>query len=62
VVPGKVLAAEVLKLDSAKTVQDGTVTIDTSDGVKVDKANVAKTDVMATNSVIHVIVTVLMPE
>lgn len=62
VVPGKVLAADVVKLDSAKTVQGGTVTIDTSDGVKVDNANVVKTDVMASNGVIHVIDTVLMPK
>jgi uncharacterized surface protein with fasciclin (FAS1) repeats len=61
VVPGKVLAADVVKLDSAKTVQGGTVTIDTSDGVKVDGARVVKTDVMANNGVIQVINTVIMP-
>jgi len=62
VVPGKVLAADVVKLDSAKTVQGGIVTIDTSDGVKVDDAKVVKTDVMASNGVIHVIDTVIMPK
>jgi len=62
VVPGKVLAADVVKLDSAKTVQGGTVTIDTSDGVKVDDAKVVKTDVMASNGVIHVIDTVILPK
>ncbi len=62
VVPGKVLAADVVKLDSAKTVQGGTITIDTSDGVKVDNAKVVKTDVMASNGVIHVIDTVIMPK
>jgi uncharacterized surface protein with fasciclin (FAS1) repeats len=62
VVPGKVRAADVVKLDSAKTVQGGTVTIDTSDGVKVDDAKVVETDMMASNVVIHVIDTVIMPK
>jgi uncharacterized surface protein with fasciclin (FAS1) repeats len=62
VVPGKVLAADVVELDSAKTVQGGSVTIDASDGVKVDNAKVVKTDVMASNGVIHVIDTVIMPK
>jgi uncharacterized surface protein with fasciclin (FAS1) repeats len=61
VVPGKVVAADVVKLDSAKTVQGDTISIDTSDGVKVDHAKVVKTDVMASNGVIHVIDTVIMP-
>lgn len=62
VVAGKVMAADVVKLKSAKTVQGGTVAIDTSDGVKVDNAKVVKTDVMASNGVIHVIDTVIMPK
>lgn len=62
VVPGKALAADVAKLDSAKTVQGGTVTIDTSDGVKIDDAKVVQTDIMASNGVIHVIDTVIMPK
>ena len=62
VVPGKVVAADVAKLESARTVQGGTVTIDTSDGVKVDNAKVVKTDVMASNGVIHVIDTLIMPK
>jgi uncharacterized surface protein with fasciclin (FAS1) repeats len=61
VVPGRVTAADVVKLDSAKTVQGDTISIDTSDGVKVDDAQVVKTDVMASNGVIHVIDTVIMP-
>jgi uncharacterized surface protein with fasciclin (FAS1) repeats len=62
VVPGKVVAADVAKIDSAKTVQGGTISIDTSDGVKVDGANVVKTDVVASNGVIHVIDTVILPK
>ena len=61
VVPGKVTAAEVVKLSSAKTVEGQSITIDTRDGVKVDNARVIKTDIMAENGVIHVIDTVIMP-
>jgi len=62
VVAGKVLAADVVKLSSAKTVEGQSVKIDTSNGVKVNDANVIKTDIMASNGVIHVIDTVLMPK
>jgi uncharacterized surface protein with fasciclin (FAS1) repeats len=62
VVPGKVLAADVVELDSATTVQGQEIRIDTSSGVKVDDANVIKTDVMASNGVIHVIDSVIMPK
>ena len=62
VVPGKVMAADVMNLDSATTVQGGTITIDTSDGVKVDGANVVQTDIQASNGVIHVIDAVIMPK
>jgi uncharacterized surface protein with fasciclin (FAS1) repeats len=61
VVPGKVLAADVVKLKDAKTVEGSTVTIDTSNGVKINNATVVKTDVEASNGVIHVIDTVIMP-
>ena len=63
VVPGKVLAADVVKLTSAKTVQGSEVTISINkDGVKVDNANVIKTDIKASNGVIHVIDTVIIPK
>ncbi len=61
VVPGKVTAAEVVKLSSAKTVEGQSITIDTRDGVKVDNARVIKTDIEAQNGIIHVIDTVIMP-
>lgn len=61
VVAGKVTAADVVKLKSAKTVQGQSVKIDASNGVKVNGATVVKADVMASNGVIHVIDTVLMP-
>ena len=61
VVPGKVTAAEVAKIDSAKTVQGQSIRIDTSSGVKVNDANVIMADVMASNGVIHVIDAVILP-
>lgn len=61
VVPGKVMAADVVKLKEAKTVQGQSVKIDASAGVKVNDAKVVKTDVPATNGVIHVIDSVLLP-
>jgi uncharacterized surface protein with fasciclin (FAS1) repeats len=61
VVPGKVLSSEVVKLASAKTLQGQEVRIGTSSSVMVDNARVLTTDVAATNGVIHVIDTVLLP-
>jgi uncharacterized surface protein with fasciclin (FAS1) repeats len=62
VVPGKVMAADVVKVKSAKTVGDGTLTINASGNtVMVDKARVVKTDIGASNGVIHVVDTVLLP-
>jgi len=62
VVAGKVMAADVVKLKTARTVQGTTVDISTTGGkVKVDNANVVKTDIAASNGVIHVIDTVIMP-
>ncbi|VTU00443.1 Beta-Ig-H3/fasciclin OS=Pirellula staleyi (strain ATCC 27377 / DSM 6068 / ICPB 4128) GN=Psta_1181 PE=4 SV=1: Fasciclin [Gemmataceae bacterium] len=63
VVPGKVMAADVVKLTEAKTVQGGKVTIAAKDGkVKVDGANVVTTDIKAKNGVIHVIDAVILPK
>ena len=63
VVAGKVPAAKVMKMKSAKTVNGQEVTISTSGGkVMVNEATVVKADVMASNGVIHVIDTVLMPK
>jgi len=63
VVPGKVLAADVVKLTEAKTVQGKAVAIKVKDGgVMVDGANVVKTDIPCSNGVIHVIDAVILPE
>ena len=61
VVSGKVMAADV-KAGKVKTVQGSEITISTTAGVKVDNANVIKTDITADNGVIHVIDSVVMPK
>jgi uncharacterized surface protein with fasciclin (FAS1) repeats len=63
VVSGKVEAKKVVKLNgkTVKTLQGGTLKVDTSNGVKVNDATVVKTDIKASNGVIHVIDTVLIP-
>lgn len=62
VVSGEVLAADVVKMSSADTVEGQPLMIDaTASGVRVNDANVIKTDVMAANGVIHVIDSVLIP-
>ena len=61
VVAGRVTAADVMKLSSAKTVQGQTVAFQTNGGVKVNGANVVTADVMADNGIIHVIDSVILP-
>ena len=61
VVPGTVMAKDV-KAGKVKTVQGSDLTLSTSDGVKVDGANVVKTDIVADNGVIHVIDSVVLPK
>lgn len=62
VVPGKVKAANVVGLKTAKTVQGQQIDITVKDGkVSIDGANVVKTDIETSNGVIHVIDSVIMP-
>ena len=62
VVPGKVMAADVVKVSSAKAVSGDTLAINAKGGtVMVDKARVVKTDIAASNGVIHVVDTVMLP-
>jgi len=62
VVPGRVTAGEVVKLSSAPTVNGRAVRINAQNGkVMVDNAQVVQTDIMATNGVIHVIDSVMIP-
>ncbi len=65
VVPGKVLAADVVKLKNGtavKTLQGQLIKVTNKHGVKVDKSKVIKTDILCSNGVIHVIDTVLLPK
>jgi uncharacterized surface protein with fasciclin (FAS1) repeats len=62
VVPGKIMAAGVATLKSANAVSGGTIRIGGHGGaVTVDDARVVKTDIAASNGVIHVIDAVLIP-
>jgi len=63
VVPGKVMAKQVVKLHEAKTVNGKDVKIMAEGGkVMVDNANVVKTDIVCSNGVIHVIDSVILPQ
>jgi len=63
VVAGKVMAADVVKLNSAATVQGQAVRIEVKDGkVYVDGSQVVATDIKASNGVIHVIDAVILPK
>jgi len=62
VVEGKtLLAADVVKLGEAKTMQGTVLKINTTDGVTIGGAKVTKTDIVCKNGVIHVIDRVLVP-
>lgn len=62
VVPGKVMSADVTKLDEAKTVNGKSIDVQVGGGsVKVNDATVLATDIDATNGVIHIIDKVIMP-
>jgi len=63
VVSGNVPATEVVKLTSATTLSGGTVKLSVMDGkVMVNNAHVIQADVKASNGVIHVVDTVLLPK
>ena len=63
VVPGNVMAKDVVKVKSAKTAQGSDVAIKVADNkVNINNAKVVKADVKSKNGVIHVIDTVLLPK
>lgn len=62
VVPDKVMSESVLNITKARTANGKEISINTSDGVKIDNANVTKTDIECSNGVIHVIDNVLIPK
>ncbi len=63
VIPGKVMSGDIAgKKTDVKTVQGSNIAVDATKGVKVDNAKVTKADIAASNGVIHVIDTVVMPK
>ena len=63
VVAGKVMAADVVKLSTAETVNGQSVDIEVMDGkVMIDGAEVVSADIQTTNGVIHVINKVILPD
>lgn len=63
VVAGKVMAADVVNLKEAKTVQGSSAKVEVKDGtVMIDGAKVVKTDIVCDNGVIHVIDAVILPK
>jgi uncharacterized surface protein with fasciclin (FAS1) repeats len=61
VVPGRVMAADVAGLTTANTVQGQSVRFTSHGGVMVNDAKVIQPDIVASNGVIHVIDTVILP-
>lgn len=64
VIPGKVLATDVVSRDDAATVNGKSIrfSVSENDAVKVNEAAIVKTDILCSNGVIHVIDRVLLPE
>ena len=63
VLPGTVMAVDVVKVSSAKAVSGDTIAIASNcGGVTVDSAHVVKTDIGASNGIIHVIDAVILPK
>ncbi|MDW4500070.1 fasciclin domain-containing protein [Sulfitobacter sp. D35] len=62
VVPGKVMSTDLSDGMAATTVQGGDLNVDLSDGVKINDATVTQPDIEASNGVIHVVDTVILPE
>ncbi len=62
VIPGKVSASDIAgKTMKVKTVEGTELSVDAKSGVKIDNATVVTADIAASNGVIHVIDTVIMP-
>ncbi len=61
VVPGKVMSTDLSEGLKAKTVQGGEVTITLEGGPKVNGATISTADIAASNGVIHVIDSVILP-
>ena len=61
VVPGKVMSTDLTEGQKAATVQGGEVTITLEGGAKVNGAVISTADIEASNGVIHVIDSVILP-
>ena len=61
VVPGKILASDVVSKKELETVQGQSLKVSAHSGVRVDNANIVKTDIVCSNGVIHVIDSVVIP-
>ena len=62
VVAGKVMSTDVASLTEADALSGAKLKIDASSGVKINSSTVVQADIEASNGVIHVIDTVLIPE
>ena len=63
VVPSKIMSKDIVgKKAEVQSVEGGKISVDATDGVKVDGAKVVTADVAASNGVIHIIDTVIMPK
>jgi len=62
VVPGAVMSGDLSDGMTATTVQGGHQTVDLDDGVKINDATVTTADIEATNGVIHVVDSVILPQ
>jgi uncharacterized surface protein with fasciclin (FAS1) repeats len=62
VLEGKVLSDGLVNITSAKTIQGQNIDIDTENGVKINQAQVTTPDILASNGVIHVINSVILPK
>ena len=60
VVPGKLTAADIAKVNSLTSVEGSPIKVDTSDGFEVKNATVIAPDIEADNGIIHVIDTVML--
>jgi uncharacterized surface protein with fasciclin (FAS1) repeats len=58
----KAMASQIHELKSAVTLKRNSLAVDTSNGVKIGKATVKQSDIIASNGVMHTIDTVLLPE
>lgn len=61
VVPDRLMAADVAQRKAVTTAQGQTAAIDTTDGARIGGAKIVKTDILASNGVIHVIDRVILP-